>query len=70
MSDGLPEIFNPDHQFIGFDRLADYLVTLNPQGLTAAQILEQVAAIGHAWAQGHPLYDDITLVVIRVASGQ
>ncbi|MCB0194554.1 MAG: response regulator [Anaerolineae bacterium] len=66
MSDGLSEMFNPERQFLSFDRLTAGLATLDTAGLSAAEIIEQIAAIGHDWANGHPIADDVTLVAMRV----
>lgn len=66
MSDGLLEMFNHNREFLSFDRLTAGLKQLQPAGLTATEVLQAVANIGHTWAKGHPLYDDVTLVVLRV----
>jgi len=66
MSDGLLETFNGQQQFLGFDRLKDELAQIDTAALTTQQILDHVAQIGKSWANGHPLYDDVTLVVTRV----
>ncbi|MFN8457556.1 MAG: response regulator [Anaerolineae bacterium] len=66
MSDGLSEIFNPRQEYLGLIRLKQTLQQQKLTHLPAAQILEQVAHIGDAWAAGHPLHDDATLVVIKV----
>jgi len=64
-SDGLMEIFNHDHQFLGVDRLKTALAQIDCAALSIDETLAAVANIGKVWANGHPLYDDITLVVIR-----
>jgi sigma-B regulation protein RsbU (phosphoserine phosphatase) len=66
MSDGLSEMFNPDREILGYGRLMTALQQIDTSSLTAAAILEQVANIGDEWAAGHPLYDDVTTVVIKV----
>jgi serine phosphatase RsbU (regulator of sigma subunit) len=66
MSDGLLEMFNPSREFLSFERLTAGLKQLDPKKLSAAEILQAVANIGHTWAKGHPLYDDVTLVVLKV----
>jgi serine phosphatase RsbU (regulator of sigma subunit) len=66
MSDGLSEMFNPDREILGYGRLMTALQQIDTSSLTAAAILEQVANIGDEWADGHPLYDDVTTVVIKV----
>lgn len=66
MSDGLSEMFNPDREILGYGRLITALRQIDTTALSAAAILEQVAKIGDEWADGHPLYDDVTTVVIKV----
>ncbi len=66
VSDGLPERFNKDREILGIDQLGDILATIDIANLTASQILTQVDSIGDSWAKGHILYDDITLVVMKV----
>lgn len=65
-SDGLSERFNHQGQMLGYDRLTVALSQLPTTETTAGQILVQTARIGNEWAKGHPLHDDVTLVVIRV----
>ncbi|MCB9076824.1 MAG: response regulator [Anaerolineaceae bacterium] len=66
MTDGLSEMFNADREFLSFDRLITGLASLDLQGLTAAEVIDQVARIGHDWAKGHPIADDVTIVAVRV----
>lgn len=66
MSDGLLEMFNETHQFLGFDRLVAALSQIEARSLSTTEILARIAAIGRDWANGHPLYDDVTLVVTQV----
>ena len=66
ISDGLLEIFNRYEEFLGVDRFVAALNQIDHTDLTAAQIMEAVSDIGDSWAQGHPLYDDVTVVVLRV----
>jgi sigma-B regulation protein RsbU (phosphoserine phosphatase) len=65
MSDGLPETFNADEEYLGFKRLEAALRQFDPANLTATQMMSRVVAIGDEWAKGHPLRDDVTLVVIK-----
>jgi serine phosphatase RsbU (regulator of sigma subunit) len=66
MSDGLLEMFNYNLEFLSFDRLMAGLKELDVRDLSAPEILQAVANIGHTWAKGHPLYDDVTLLVLKV----
>lgn len=66
MSDGLLEMFNYNLEFLSFERLTAGLKQLEVSHLSAPEILQAVANIGHTWAKGHPLYDDVTLLVLKV----
>jgi serine phosphatase RsbU (regulator of sigma subunit) len=65
MSDGLVETFNAAGQYLSFGRLAEALTKVDTT-LPTKSLLNQIAQIGKNWANGHPLYDDVTLVVTRV----
>jgi sigma-B regulation protein RsbU (phosphoserine phosphatase) len=65
MSDGLPETFNAHRELLGFRQLKNALHRLDITGLTAAQIIEQVTAVGDDWAAGHPIQDDVTVVALK-----
>jgi serine phosphatase RsbU (regulator of sigma subunit) len=69
MTDGLSEMFNGSGEFLTFDRLAAGLAGLDIGGQAAENILKRVVEIGHTWAAGEPIYDDVTLVVMRVKEG-
>ncbi|MCB0167169.1 MAG: response regulator [Anaerolineae bacterium] len=66
MTDGLSEMFNSDREFLSFDRLITGLAGINIQDVTATEVINQVAHIGHDWAKGHPIADDVTIVAVRV----
>ncbi len=66
MSDGLSEMFNPQRELLGYDRLIAALRQIDPTELAAEEVLQRVARVGNEWAAGHPLYDDVTLVVIKI----
>jgi len=66
MSDGLPERFNDAGEYLGFERLTAALARIKTANLAATQILEHVAHIGDSWANGQPLYDDVTMVILQV----
>jgi sigma-B regulation protein RsbU (phosphoserine phosphatase) len=67
MSDGLVEQFNAAGEFLGYDRLFQALHGISPAGQSAPQLLQKVSQIGTAWAAGHPLHDDVTLVVMKAS---
>ena len=66
MSDGMVEWFNGHGEFLGYDRLKEALQQLDPGRLSARAVLDQLRQIGNTWANGHPLHDDVTLVVMKV----
>lgn len=66
LSDGLMEVFNRDHEFLGIDRLRAGLAQIDAPALSATDIHRAVSQLSREWAGGQPLYDDITLVTIRV----
>jgi sigma-B regulation protein RsbU (phosphoserine phosphatase) len=65
-SDGLSERFNQNQEILGFNRLDAALANMDVSTMTATEVLAQVARIGDNWAEGQPLEDDVTLVVMRV----
>ena len=65
MSDGLVETFNGARQFLSFSRLTGALAQVDTT-LPTKSLLNHIAQIGKTWANGYPLYDDVTLVVTRV----
>jgi sigma-B regulation protein RsbU (phosphoserine phosphatase) len=66
MSDGLSEMFNKKHELLTFDRLASEITKIDTTHLSAEEILKRIVNVGHTWAAGQSIYDDITLVTIRV----
>lgn len=66
MSDGLSEMFNPHLEILTFDRLVEALSKIDTAHLGVEDILKQMAEIGHRWAKGQPIHDDVTLMAIRV----
>jgi sigma-B regulation protein RsbU (phosphoserine phosphatase) len=65
MSDGVVERFNAAGEFLGYDRLSQALQQIDPAALTPQEILERIIQVGDEWAVGHPLHDDVTLVVMK-----
>ena len=66
MSDGLPEMFDPHGETLGYDRLKASLEELKGGTLSASDLLDRVQEIGNAWANGASLEDDLTLLAVRV----
>ena len=65
-TDGLSERFNQDGEILGLDQLGAALADMDVSALSSAEILAYVAQIGNSWANGQSLYDDVTLVVMRL----
>lgn len=63
ISDGLPELRNPDGDILGYDAVQQ---AVSDHGAGPAQeLLDQIVALGDAWSGGRALDDDITVVVIQ-----
>jgi len=65
-SDGLFERFNEFREMLGVDQLGEILAEIDVSDLTAAEMLARINQIGDTWANGQPLHDDVTVVVLRV----
>jgi serine phosphatase RsbU (regulator of sigma subunit) len=65
ISDGLLEMFNGARQYLGFDHLVTALTDIDATTQTAEAVLKRIAQIGKTWANGHPLHDDVTFVVMQ-----
>jgi serine phosphatase RsbU (regulator of sigma subunit) len=64
MSDGFPERFNRDDEIFGYEAAKSACQSIG--GLTAGEIIKSCVATANAWADGAPLNDDMTFVVMRV----
>ncbi len=68
MSDGFPEMFNPENEMLGFEKAADVLpqIAMNsPQ-----EIINHLVEIGETWAGTRPQDDDVTFVVLKVGNSK
>ncbi len=63
MSDGLPELFNPEHEMLGDEPIIER-VRQTASG-SSKQVIERLAQLAASWTDGEPQNDDITLVVIK-----
>lgn len=63
MSDGADEMFNPEKEMIGSDRLKDIFEA--SAGLSAQQIVDRLKCSLEEWAQGYPQQDDVTIMVFK-----
>ena len=64
MSDGLPEILNPENEMLDYPKtkeLFEEVAARSPQA-----IIDHIFKASMSWADGEPQADDITLVVIKV----
>jgi sigma-B regulation protein RsbU (phosphoserine phosphatase) len=63
MSDGLPERFNPASELFEYDRTKDVFCAI--AGAAPQAIIEGLLKASDEWANGRPLDDDLTLVVLK-----
>ncbi len=67
MSDGFPEMFNPDNEMLGFDKAAEVLMKT---GINSPQeIIDRFVEISEQWSGTRPADDDVTFVVMKVKTG-
>lgn len=68
MSDGLPERFNPDDEMFDYERTRAAFIQL--AHATPSAIADGLLKASEEWAQGRPLDDDLTLVVLKRKADQ
>lgn len=64
MSDGLSELFNPDREILGLEKIERLL--MNSADYSSADIIQQLKQLAETWAGGEDPHDDITLMVLKV----
>ena len=64
MSDGLPEMLNPENEMLDYPRTKELFEEVADQPPKA--IIDHLFKASTSWADGEPQADDITLVVIKV----
>ena len=64
MSDGLPEILNPENEMLDYPRTKAAFQDVADQ--SPKTIIDRIFKVSTLWADGEPQADDITLVVIKV----
>ena len=64
MSDGLPEMLNPENEMLDYPRTKELFEDIADQPPKA--IIDHLLKASTAWADGEPQADDVTLVVIKV----
>ncbi|MCG9131802.1 SpoIIE family protein phosphatase [Candidatus Poribacteria bacterium] len=64
MSDGLPEMLNPENEMLDYPRTKAAFEEVADQ--SPKTIIDRIFKVSTLWADGEPQADDITLVVIKV----
>jgi serine phosphatase RsbU (regulator of sigma subunit) len=64
MTDGLPELADPEGEPLGYPRVRSLFAELG--GRAPAEVIAGLTTAADAWATGQPPRDDVTLVAIRV----
>ena len=64
MSDGLPEMLNPENEMLDYPKTKELFEEVADQSPKA--IIDHLFKAGTLWADGEPQADDVTLVVIKV----
>ncbi len=64
MSDGLPEMLNPENEMLDYPKTKELFDEVADQSPKA--IIDHLFKASTSWADGEPQADDITLVVIKV----
>ncbi len=64
MSDGYPELFNEKNEMLDYPRIEEIFREAAPK--PAAEAIDHLWKAGKVWANGNPLRDDTTLLVIKV----
>ena len=64
MSDGLPEMLNPENEMLDYPKTKELFEEVADQ--SPKTIIDHIFKASTAWADGEPQADDITLVVIKV----
>lgn len=63
MSDGFPELFNPQGEIFDYERVQTAFAEVARQ--SPSRIIEHLVHVGEAWADGRPAEDDVTFVVLK-----
>jgi len=63
MSDGLQEMFNEENEILGDEKVIQAFEESADQ--SPQQIIDHLISVAQDWAGGHPLEDDMTLMVIK-----
>ncbi|MCY3549299.1 MAG: SpoIIE family protein phosphatase [Candidatus Poribacteria bacterium] len=64
MSDGLPEMLNPENEMLDYPKTKELFAEVASQ--SPQMIIDHLFNAGMSWAQGRPPEDDVTLVVMKM----
>ncbi len=64
MSDGFPELFNPDNEIIGYENIPEILQ--QSVGRSPGEIIVKLVDYANKWSNGRALDDDMTFVVLSI----
>jgi serine phosphatase RsbU (regulator of sigma subunit) len=64
MSDGYPELFNPQNETLEYMRVVEYFQQAVDR--SADEIVNHLLAKGREWSAGRPQDDDITFIVVKI----
>ena len=70
VSDGLPERLNPQGEQLGYEALSEAFADAAAAAQGAQELISRLIDRGEQWAEGEPLDDDLTLVVVQVAPAE
>ena len=62
MSDGLPEMMDPDEEVFGYDRVGTILSEADAS--SPQSVIDHYSEVAADWANGRPQDDDVTLIVM------
>ncbi|MFP5284326.1 MAG: PP2C family protein-serine/threonine phosphatase, partial [Thermoanaerobaculia bacterium] len=65
MTDGLPELENPEGEPLGYPRVRSLFEGLGVK--PPEEIIAGLTAAAESWAEGQAAKDDVTLVAIKIA---
>lgn len=66
MSDGLPELLNPDGQQFGYAQAMQQFGAAASRAATASDVIATLSQVAKDWHGEQPPNDDVTFVVVRV----
>lgn len=64
MSDGLTELFNPEREILGMEKIENVL--MNSADFSSSDIIQQLNQLAETWSGGVDPHDDITMMVLKV----